>query len=237
MPSGSHALYSRSTLTVASIAACNLNPVQQSRLSGIQMKGCLVALGIFLGLPILGVRLLSAELLRYPCPLSPDGRSSGWRSGQDRIKRHRRCLQHTTGSDRQPRRPGYSSNTSRICTDRRPRGKGLLSWTFANAPSGPEYDDGRNRNQQISCPLDDIGCLPFAGYFQPGTDIGLSYSQQKAALHQLLRQSGPRDVPFVILPKLCDFEISRRRRWCVSHPTILLRALDRVSRSSKSSFN
>ncbi|HEY2529304.1 MAG TPA: hypothetical protein VGJ20_15380 [Xanthobacteraceae bacterium] len=115
--------------------------------------------------------------------------------------------------------------------------KGLLFLTFANAPSGPEYHDGRNRNQQISCPLDDIGCLPFAAYFQPGTDIGLSYSQQKAALDQLLRQSGPRDVPFVILPKLCDFAISPRRRWCVSHPTILLRALDRVSRSSESSFN
>jgi len=53
--------------------------------------------------------------------------------------------------------------------------------------------------------VDDIGCLPFAAYFQPGTDIGLSYSQQKAALHQLLRQSGPRDVPFVILPKLVRF--------------------------------
>ena len=67
----------------------------------------------------------------------------------------------------------------------------------------------------------DIGCLPFAAYFQPGTDIGLSYSQQKAALHQLLCQSGPRDVPFVILPKLCDFAISPRRRWCVCHLTFL----------------
>jgi hypothetical protein len=83
--------------------------------------------------------------------------------------------------------------------------KGLLFLTFANAPSGPEYHDGRNRNQQISCPLDDIGCLPFAAYFQPGTDIGLSYSQQKEALHQLLGQSGPRNVPFVILPKLVRF--------------------------------
>lgn len=83
--------------------------------------------------------------------------------------------------------------------------KGLLFLTFANAPSGPEYHDGRNRNQQISCPLDDIGCLPFAAYFQPGTQIGLPYSQQKAALDQLRRQGGPRDVPFVILPKLVRF--------------------------------
>jgi hypothetical protein len=36
-------------------------------------------------------------------------------------------------------------------------------------------------------------------------DIGLSYSQQKEALHQLLRQSGPRNVPFVILPKFVRF--------------------------------
>jgi hypothetical protein len=83
--------------------------------------------------------------------------------------------------------------------------KGLLFLTFANAPSGAEYHDGRNRNQQISCPLDDIGCLPFAAYFQAGTDIGLSYNQQKEALHQVLRQSGPRDVPFVTLPKLVRF--------------------------------
>jgi hypothetical protein len=83
--------------------------------------------------------------------------------------------------------------------------KGLLFLTFANAPSGPEYHDGRSRNQQISCPLDDIGCLPFAAYFQPGTSIGVPYSQQKEALHQLLRQSGPRDVPFVTLPKLARF--------------------------------
>jgi hypothetical protein len=83
--------------------------------------------------------------------------------------------------------------------------KGVLFLTFANAQRAPEYHDGPSRNQQISCPLDDIGCLPFAAYLPRGTDIGSSYSQQNEALHKLLSQSGSRDVPFVILPKLVRF--------------------------------
>jgi hypothetical protein len=82
--------------------------------------------------------------------------------------------------------------------------KGVLFLTFAYASPGPEYYDGRNRNQQFSCPLDDIGCVPFAAYSRPGTGFG-PYSQEKEALDQLIRQSGPRDVPFVMLPKLVRF--------------------------------
>lgn len=169
------------------------------------MKGLLVGLGIFAGLVVLAVAFFWLNFysihVRYRLTVEvQDG---------DQVKTGSSVIDvaysiqpdqavNLGGPDTHPTSVGYAPTVDL-------GEKGLLFLTFANAPSGPEYHDGRNRNQQISCPLDDIGCLPFAAYFQPGTDIGLSYSQQKEALHQLLRQSGTRDVPFVILPKLVRF--------------------------------
>lgn len=81
--------------------------------------------------------------------------------------------------------------------------KGLLFLTFESVARTPAQRV--ERNKQVSCPLDDIGCLPFAAFYQPGMQIGLPYSQQKAALDQLLRQSGLRDAPFTVLPELVRF--------------------------------
>jgi hypothetical protein len=79
--------------------------------------------------------------------------------------------------------------------------KGMLFLTFVNARRTPEQ--WRERNEQVSCGFDDIGCLPFAAYHRPG--VSRDFNQRKAALNELLRQSGPRDVPFAVLPKLVRF--------------------------------
>jgi hypothetical protein len=79
--------------------------------------------------------------------------------------------------------------------------KGLLFVTFLNASRWPQQII--ERNTPVSCGLYDIACLPFAAYAKPGSlGVGPSFDSQKAALDQLLRQSGPRDVPFVNLPQL-----------------------------------
>jgi hypothetical protein len=76
--------------------------------------------------------------------------------------------------------------------------KGLLLLTFMDAARTPAQ-----RSDQIkmfNCRFDDIGCLPFAAY---GLSSGSqSLDQMKSALRTLLKQGGPRDVPFAALPKL-----------------------------------
>lgn len=79
--------------------------------------------------------------------------------------------------------------------------KGLLFLLFANATRTPEQQAERNR--RVSCQFDDIGCLPFAAYQKPAGSA--EFSKKKAALEELLRQSGPRDVAFAALPKLARF--------------------------------
>jgi hypothetical protein len=82
--------------------------------------------------------------------------------------------------------------------------KGLLFMTFGNA--GRTQQQVVESNERIICLLDQIACLPFAAYAKPGSlPVNLIPSEQEAALHQLLRQSGPRDVPFVALPQLVTF--------------------------------
>jgi hypothetical protein len=76
--------------------------------------------------------------------------------------------------------------------------KGLLLLSFMNAT--------RTRAQWIEqmktfhCTFDDIGCLPFSAYGL--SSGGQTIGEMKAALRTLLKQSGPRDVPFAALPKL-----------------------------------
>jgi len=78
---------------------------------------------------------------------------------------------------------------------------GLLFLTFVDATRTPDQE--RERNRQASCGFNDIGCLPFAAYHKPG--VNRDFSQRKVALNELRRQSGPRDVPFAVLPKLVRF--------------------------------
>jgi hypothetical protein len=88
---------------------------------------------------------------------------------------------------------------------------GLLFLTFANATRTPEQQAERNR--QVSCQFDDIGCLPFAAYQKPAGSA--EFRKKKAALEELLRQSGPRDVPFAALPKLARFRDGDDKRLLV----------------------
>jgi hypothetical protein len=82
--------------------------------------------------------------------------------------------------------------------------KGLLFLTFVNATRTPQQII--KFNKRIFCALNDVACLPFAAYAKPGSlPVGPAFSSQKAALDQLLRQSGPRDVPFITLPRLVRF--------------------------------
>jgi len=85
--------------------------------------------------------------------------------------------------------------------------KGMLFLTFESKASTP--DNIRARNSQFVCPKEDIWCLPFAAYNRPDTDaangVGPDFSNRYTALHELLRQSGPRDVPFAVLPQLGRF--------------------------------
>jgi len=82
--------------------------------------------------------------------------------------------------------------------------KGTLFLTFENITRTP--DNILARNKQFFCTMDDIWCLPFAAYARPGTGIatgiGPAFSKRKVALEELLRKSGPRDVPFSVLPRL-----------------------------------
>jgi len=48
-------------------------------------------------------------------------------------------------------------------------------------------------------------CLPFEAYGKRGTAVATQYYNRKAPLEALLRQSGPREVPFAALPKLVGF--------------------------------
>jgi hypothetical protein len=82
--------------------------------------------------------------------------------------------------------------------------KGLLFLTFINAHRTSQQVI--ELNKRIFCALDEAPCLPFAAYAGPGSlPVNSTPSGQKAALDQLLRQSGPREVPFVALPQLVRF--------------------------------
>lgn len=82
--------------------------------------------------------------------------------------------------------------------------KGLLFLTFINAHRTSKQVI--ELNKRIFCALDEVPCLPFIAYAGPGSlSVTSTPSEQKAALDQLLRQSGPRDVPFIALPQLVRF--------------------------------
>jgi hypothetical protein len=81
--------------------------------------------------------------------------------------------------------------------------KGLLFLTFEDTPRTP--DNIRARNKQFFCAMADMWCLPFAAYGKPGTGINTAGEKRKTALDELLRQSGPRDVPLDVLPRFGRF--------------------------------
>jgi hypothetical protein len=81
--------------------------------------------------------------------------------------------------------------------------KGLLFLTFADATrSAAEIAD---RNSYVFCAANDVYCLPFEAYGGRGTGVATHYYDRKAPIEALLKNSGPREVPFAALPKLSRF--------------------------------
>lgn len=78
--------------------------------------------------------------------------------------------------------------------------KGLLFLTFDQTRS-PFYE--RERRRQTPCQFGVIGCLPFAAYDKSG--IWSNANEERSRFRELLRQSGPRDVPIAMLPKFARF--------------------------------
>ena len=84
--------------------------------------------------------------------------------------------------------------------------KGLLFLSFIDPIRTPAQQ--KESNDLMRCLYSDIGCMPFVAYKLTKLIVsnGSSFhGERKAALADLLRQSGTRDVPFEILPKLVRF--------------------------------
>lgn len=81
--------------------------------------------------------------------------------------------------------------------------KGMLFLSFSNATRTPA--EIVERNQHVFCAADDMYCLPFEAYGKPGTTIPAHNYDRKVPLQALLRQGGPREVPFTDLPELVRF--------------------------------
>jgi hypothetical protein len=81
--------------------------------------------------------------------------------------------------------------------------KGLLFLTFADAARTPQ--EIRDRNSYVFCAADDMYCLPFEAYGDRGTGVSAHYYDRKAPIEALLKKSGPREVPFAVLPRLARF--------------------------------
>jgi hypothetical protein len=95
--------------------------------------------------------------------------------------------------------------------------RGMLFLTFSNTSRTP--DGIRESNRQFFCAMDDIWCLPFAAYGGQGKGVDGHHSARKAILNELLRQKGPREVPFVLLPEFKTYrDIDGRPRYLNPRP-------------------
>lgn len=162
------------------------------------MKGCLVALGIVVGLviAITGIFWLNFYNVhvRYRLTVEvQDGEEVKTGSSVIDVSYNIEPAHTPSQWNSFPIPVGYAPTVDL-------GGKGLLFLTFANAARTPAQQV--ERNKVVFCLFDDIGCLPFAAYHKPG---GSNYSNKKAALDELLRQSGQRDVPFAALPAFETF--------------------------------
>ena len=169
------------------------------------MKGCLIALGILVGLVVLVVGFWNLNFydvhVRYRLTVEvQDG---------DQIKTGSSVIDAPYGMqpDWSPSGPGALLRFVGYAPTVDLGEKGMLFLTFEDVPRTP--NSIRARNSQFFCASDDMWCLPFAAYGEPGTGVatgvGPAFSKQKAALTELLRKSGPRDVSFVVLPRLGRF--------------------------------
>jgi hypothetical protein len=165
-------------------------------------KGCLTALGIFTGLLIVSIALIWIRIhpinVRYRLTVEvQDG---------DRIKTGSSVIEvaylmEDLFPDAHPdvTVSGYAPTIDL-------GGKGLLFLSFINPIRTPAQQ--KESNDLMRCGYSDIGCMPFVAYKLTKLIVSSSssfHSERKAALTELFRQSGVRDVPLAVLPKLVRF--------------------------------
>jgi hypothetical protein len=163
------------------------------------MKGCLVALGIPVGLVALVVGIFWLNFydihVRYRLTLEvQDGDQI--RTASSVIDASYDIQPDWTWSGphtHDPRIVGYAPTVDL-------GEKGMLVLTLDQGKT-PFYV--RERSKQVPCSFGVIGCLPFAAYNKVG--VWQNAHEEKATLRELLRQSGPREVPFAMLPELVHF--------------------------------
>jgi hypothetical protein len=175
--------------------------VQKSRLSGIKMKGCLVAFGILMGVAVFAVVLFRLNFynihVRYRLTVEvQDGDQLKTGSSVVEALYDIQPTWSWSGPGNHTRVIGYAPTVDL-------GDKGLLFLTFADATRTPA--EIVERNNYVFCAANDMYRLPFEAYGERGTGVATHYDDRKAPLETLLRQSGPRDVSFAALPKLARF--------------------------------
>jgi hypothetical protein len=162
-------------------------------------KGCLTALGIFTGLLIASIALIWIRIH----PVNVRYRLTVEVQDDDRIKTGSSVIEvaypmEDIFSDAHPDVSGSGYAPTVDLGE-----KGLLFLSFSNPTRTPVQHT--ERNALVRCGYSDIGCMPFVAYKLSGLIVSSSsssHSERKAALAKLLRQSGPREVPFAVLPTL-----------------------------------
>jgi hypothetical protein len=177
------------------------------------MKGCLVALGILAGLVTLMIGYLWLSFydvhVRYRLTVEvQDGDQIKTGSSVIDVSYNIEPAWSPSHFNSFPRPVGYAPTIDL-------GEKGMLFLTFSNATRTSAQMIERNKH--AFCLFDDIGCLPFAAYGKPSGNT--EFPQKKAALFELLRQRGPRDVPFSTLPELKTYrEIDGQHRYLTPRP-------------------
>jgi hypothetical protein len=163
------------------------------------MKGCVVALGILAGLAII---LIGSIWIRFH-PIHVRYRLTVEVQDGDAIKTGSSVIDvaypmEDIFTDAHPDVSGLGYAPTVDLGE-----KGLLFLSFSNPTRTPVQR--KERNDLMRCGYSDIGCMPFVAYKLTGLIISSSssfHSERKAALAELLRQSGSREVPFAYLPTL-----------------------------------
>jgi hypothetical protein len=164
-------------------------------------KGCLIALGIPLALVAGAVALFRINFyeihVRYRLTVEvQDG--DRLRTGSSVVEASYNIEPSWTWSGPNPhvRIVGYEPTVDL-------GKKGLLFLSFSDAARPPRQIVERNKH--VFCAADDVYCLPFEAYGEPGTWVPAHNYDRKAPLEILLRQSGPRDVNLAVLPEIIRF--------------------------------
>jgi hypothetical protein len=169
------------------------------------MKGCLTALGIVVGLIVGVVSFIVVELspshVRYRLTVEvQDGDQI--RTGSSVIDASYPKEAASLGAP-----ITYLVGLSGCAPTVDLGKKGMLFLTFENIATTPANIHARN--SVFLCPKTDIWCLPFAAYSKPDASeangVRPDFSNRNTAVRELLRQRGPRDVPFAVLPQLGRF--------------------------------